>query len=91
MPKRENSTNTSEIITYRPAALKHNAHGWSVEYFAFDPAEGRLKRHAVKLNVLRKQYGRLSDFKAHCNTIRNLPAAGRLSAKRKTHGFSHLL
>lgn len=69
MPKRENSTNTSEIITYRPAALKHNAHGWSVEYFAFDPAEGRLKRHAVKLNVLRKQYGRLSDFKAHCNTI----------------------
>ena len=47
----------------------HNSHGWTVEYYALDPTANTLKRHTVKMNVLRKQYQRLADFKAHCNTV----------------------
>ncbi len=65
----KNTFNTAAIVAYRPATLKHNAHGWSIEYHAMDPASGKLKRHAMKLNVLRKQYTRLADFRAHCNSM----------------------
>ena len=56
-------------LSYIPAVLKHNKHGWQIEYKALDPVSGKLKRHVTKLNVLRKRYPRLADFKAHCNTI----------------------
>ena len=57
------------FVDYSPAVVKHNAHGWSVEYHAFDPASGKLKRHAIKLNSLRKRYATVSDFKKHVNRI----------------------
>lgn len=56
-------------ISYLPAVLKNNKHGWQIEYQALDPVSGKLKRHVTKLNALRKRYSRLADFKAHCNTI----------------------
>ena len=57
------------FVDYIPPVVKHNAHGWSIEYHAFDPVSGKLKRHAIKLNVLRKSYANLSDFKQHVNRI----------------------
>ena len=67
------SANDSSLgsLNYLPAQVKHNAHGWQVEYHALDPTTGKLKRHVTKLNSLRKRYDRISDFKAHCNTIVN--------------------
>lgn len=73
MPKTENKFLHAEknfgFVDYIPPVIKHNAHGWSIEYHAFDPATSKLKRHAIKLNVLRKNYDRLADFKAHVNRI----------------------
>lgn len=73
MPKANQNNLTAEknfgFVDYLPAALKHNAHGWSIEYHAYDPATGKLKRHAIKLNVLRKSYARLADFKQHAARI----------------------
>lgn len=56
-------------LSYLPAILKNSKHGWQIEYHALDPVTGKLKRHVTKLNALRKRYPRLTDFKAHCNTI----------------------
>ena len=58
-------------VDYIPAQLKHNAHGWQIEYSALDPVTGKLKRHVTKLNVLRKRYSSLSGFKRHCYTVIN--------------------
>ena len=73
MPKTEKTNLPAEktfgFVDYIPATVKHNAHGWSIEYHAYDPTTGKLKRHAVKLNVLRKNYARVADFKAHVNRI----------------------
>lgn len=55
--------------TYLPAILKHNAHGWTIEYHVIDPGTAKMKRYAVKLNKLRKRFVRLSDFKAFANNI----------------------
>ena len=54
---------------YLPAMLKNNKHGWQIEYHAIDPVSGKMKRHVTKMNSLRKRYARVSDFKAHCNSI----------------------
>lgn len=73
-PKGEKKMSASDnlgSLNYLPAQVKHNAHGWQVEYHALDPATGKLKRHVTKLNSLRKRYDRISDFRAHCNTIVN--------------------
>lgn len=58
-------------VNYIPAQLKHNAHGWQIEYYALDPSTSKLKRHVTKLNVLRKRYSSLVEFKRHCLTIVN--------------------
>ena len=56
---------------FYPALIKHNTHGWYVEYQALNPTSGKMQRYRQHLNVLRKHYPRLADFKAHCNTIVN--------------------
>ena len=56
-------------IDYLPAQLKHNSHGWYIEYQTIDPKTGKMRRHWMRLNKLRKRYERISDFKAHCNQI----------------------
>ena len=56
-------------IDYLPAQLKHNSHGWYVEYQTIDPSTGTMKRYWVRMNKLRKRYARLADFRAHCNQI----------------------
>lgn len=70
-PKKKNPNTEKNygFVDYIPATLKHNAHGWSIEYHACDPATGKLKRHAIKLNVLRKSYARAADFKQHAARI----------------------
>jgi len=40
-----------------------------MEYQVADPSTGKMKRYRSHLNVLRKRFDRLSDFKAHCNQI----------------------
>ena len=73
MPKSNTQKNLPEknvgFVDYIPATLKHNAHGWSIEYHAIDPTTGRLKRHAVKLNRLRNNYTNSTDFRQHVNRI----------------------
>ena len=56
---------------YLPAVLKNNKHGWQIEFHAFDPVSGGLKRHVAKMNRLRDRYLRLADFKTHCYSIIN--------------------
>lgn len=73
MPKSKQKESLQEknygFVDYIPPVVKHNAHGWSIEYHAIDPVSGKLKRHAIKLNVLRKSYANLSAFKQHVNRI----------------------
>lgn len=56
---------------FLPAQLKHNSHGWYIEYQTFDSDLGKMRRFRTHCNVLRKHYPRLADFKAHCNEIIN--------------------
>ena len=56
-------------LNYLPAVLKKNKHGWQIEFHAIDPVSGKMKRYVTKLNVLRKHYSKVSEFKEHCNTI----------------------
>lgn len=73
MPKTKSKEDITEknfgFVDYIPAVVKHNAHGWSIEYHAFDPITGHLKRHATKLNRLRKNYTSAADFRQHVNRI----------------------
>ena len=57
------------IIDYLPAQLKHNSHGWYIEYQVIDPVTGKMKRYWIRMNALRKRYTLLSEFKAHCNKV----------------------
>lgn len=57
------------VTNFLPACLKKNSHGWYIEYQVSDPTKGAMKRYRTHLNVLRKRYARLADFKAHCNDI----------------------
>lgn len=57
------------IISYLPAALKHTAHGWTIEYRVFNPALNTMERRVIKMNRIRKKYSRISDFKAYCACV----------------------
>lgn len=57
------------VTDFLPACIKKNSHGWYIEYQVNDPSSGKMKRYRSNLNVLRKRYSRLSEFKAHCNQI----------------------
>lgn len=59
------------VIEFLPAQLKSNSHGWYIEYQTFNPNIGKMQRFRTHVNVLRKHYPRLADFKAHCNGIIN--------------------
>ena len=57
------------VTNFLPACIKKNSHGWYVEYQVNDPSSGKMRRYRTNLNVLRKRYQRLAEFKAHCNQI----------------------
>ena len=59
------------VTEFLPAQLKHNSHGWYIEYQTFNPNMGKMQRFRTHVNVLRNHYHRLADFKAHCNGIIN--------------------
>ncbi len=59
------------VTEFLPAQLKKNSHGWYIEYQTFNPTKGKMQRHRTHLNVLRKHYATLSDFKAHAAGIIN--------------------
>lgn len=73
MPKTKSTENLPEksvgFVDYIPAVVKHNAHGWSIEYHAYDPGTGKLKRYATKLNRLRSNYTSATAFRQHVNRI----------------------
>lgn len=58
-------------LDFLPAQLKQNSHGWYIEYQTINASSGKMQRYRIHLNVLRKHYTKLSDFKAHCNGIIN--------------------
>lgn len=59
-------------LEFLPAQLKNNSHGWYIEYQIFNPNIGKMQRFRTHVNVLRKHYPRLADFKNHCNGIINM-------------------
>lgn len=59
------------VTEFLPAQLKRNSHGWYIEYQTFNPTKGKMQRYRTHLNVLRKHYDRLTDFKAHAAGIIN--------------------
>ncbi len=55
---------------YYPAILRNlNSIGWVIEYQAFHPQKKMMVRQRMKLNVLRKKYPKLADFKKHAIEI----------------------
>lgn len=56
-------------LRYLPAVLMHNGMGWFVEYYVLNPDTDTMERKRMKLNLLRKRYARLSDFKVAANEI----------------------
>ena len=59
----------TQLINYLPAALKHTAHGWTIEYSIVNPALNLMERRVVKMNRIRKRYNKVADFKAYCAEV----------------------
>ncbi len=59
------------VTEFLPALLKRNSHGWYIEYQTYNPTKGKMQRYRMHLNVLRKHYKTLSDFKTHVAGIIN--------------------
>lgn len=56
-------------LNYLPATLRHTAHGWTIEYAVLNPSTNMLQRKVTKMNRIRLRFGKITDFKAYCNTI----------------------
>lgn len=56
------TNSTFPTRNFTPAVLKHNARGWYVEYFVYNPATGTNQRFRENLNKLRKRMT-LAEFK----------------------------
>lgn len=54
---------------YLPAVLHKHADGWRVEYYVFNPAKGAMERKRMLLNVLRKRYRTVAEFRVAANNI----------------------
>lgn len=61
--------NSAEYHQYLPAVLRHNCDGWVVEYYVYNPAKEKMERKRMLLNILRKRYRTLSEFKVAANHI----------------------
>ncbi len=56
-------------FNYFPAVLRHQpSHGWSVEYYVMDGL-GVMRRKVIRMNSLRKRFGKTSEFKVYCNQV----------------------
>ncbi|NCC98994.1 MAG: hypothetical protein EOL95_04720 [Bacteroidia bacterium] len=60
---------------YRAAVLKKTSIGWHIEYYALQPQTKELKRKQIKLNVLKRRYMSVKEFKvAAMEIVYNLNA-----------------
>ncbi len=72
MPKGQQKNyeqNSAEYHQYLPAVLRHNCDGWVVEYYVYNPAREKMERKRMLLNILRKRYRSISEFKVAANQI----------------------
>ncbi len=60
---------TPEFTPYIPAVLRHNSHGYVVEYYFHNPITSCNERRTIKLNRARKRYTCVRDFKEYVNTV----------------------
>lgn len=59
-----------EIPTlYSPAKLCHNCQGWYMEYYFYNECIGQQERRRVLLNMYRKRYRTLAEFKVFANSV----------------------
>lgn len=56
-------------LCYLPAVLHKNKMGWIVEYYVQKPDTETMERKRIKLNVLRKRYRTLAEFRVAANDI----------------------
>lgn len=57
-------------LRYLPAVLRRNtAMGWIVEYYVLKPDTNEMMRKRIRLNVLRKHYRTIAEFKVAANGI----------------------
>lgn len=56
-------------LRYLPAVLHRNKTGWIVEYYVQRPDSEVMERKRIKLNVLRKRYRTLAEFRVAANDI----------------------
>lgn len=69
--KRSNTISSlySFELRYLPAVLKHNSHGWQVEYAVLNPETDQMEHKRMRLNVMRKRMRTLAEFKRAANEI----------------------
>ncbi len=54
---------------YLPAVLRHNCDGWYIEYYFYNPVADKLDRKRILVNLLRKRYRTLCEFKMAVNNM----------------------
>lgn len=59
-----------EFFSYRPAILSHSkSMGWTVEYYVYNPVADAMERRRLRLNMLRKRYKTVVEFKRAANEV----------------------
>lgn len=65
-----------EFSPYTPAILRHNSHGYVVEYYFYNPYLGDKERRTIKLNRVRNRFATLREFREYANSV-----VGKLNIK----------
>ena len=54
---------------YVPAVLRKNCEGWQINYYVYNPTTDKMERKRMLLNILRKRYRTIAEFKIAANEI----------------------
>ena len=54
---------------YVPAVLRKNCEGWQINYYVYNPVTDKMERKRMLLNILRKRYRTIAEFKVAANEI----------------------
>lgn len=54
---------------YVPAVLRKNCEGWQIYYYVYNPVTDKMERKRMLLNILRKRYRTIAEFKVAANEI----------------------
>ncbi len=68
-PQLPSSERASHLHRYLPATLHHAGKSWQVEYYVLNPDLGKLERHRIKMNLIKKHCRTLTEFKMRANEV----------------------